>query len=219
MTISMAKPLTTSQYGFVCLLNNPDVDVALSSIRLSGVVSVFNGENRAVSNTGRQVVPDDLGVDEFEFWIPERRPGGENLALHVQPAIRDFGAVNLTSAYTRPYRTSNAWVAALSDAAPSVCLTWSQRQTVQRICLHFDTDFDHALESSLWGHHESRIPFCVQHWQIFDEADRLIWECENQYLSIRHIELSEPCHTRQLRIVLRQSSSDIPVSLFGVEVG
>ena len=219
VTISMAEPLTTSQYGFVCLLNNPDVDVALSSIRLSGVVSVFNGENRAVSNTGRQVVPDDLGVDEFEFWIPERRPGGENLALLVQPAIRDFSAANLTSAYTRPYLTSNAWVAELSDTAPSVCLTWSQPQTVQRICLHFDTDFDHALESSLWGHHESRIPFCVQHWQIFDEADRLIWECENQYLSIQHIELSEPCHTRQLRIQLRQSSSDIPVSLFGVEVG
>jgi hypothetical protein len=37
---------------------------------MTGILSLFNTVNKAVSNFGRQNAPDDIGVDSFEFWVP-----------------------------------------------------------------------------------------------------------------------------------------------------
>src|SRR5690606_25440644 len=134
--------LANDQYGFVCFLQNSDVEIACSDQRLSGVVSVFNGENKAVSNTGKQIVDGDIGIDQFEFWIPERRPEGQNLWLTLTTQIQALSPKSLVNGYTRPYLSANAWVAALDDKQTELAVIWNSEQLVSEITLHFDADFD-----------------------------------------------------------------------------
>ncbi len=56
---------------------NPDVSVHLSDQRVTGVLAVTQKFNRAVAKSPRQEPPPGSGIDSFEFWIPQRRPGGQ----------------------------------------------------------------------------------------------------------------------------------------------
>ena len=44
--------------------------------RITGILSVFNTVNEAVSNFGKQTPPEDIGIEEFEFWCPEAETRG-----------------------------------------------------------------------------------------------------------------------------------------------
>ena len=149
------------RYAFVCLMANPQVAVWLSDQRLTGVLSLTHKANHAVATSARQEPPPDSGFDSFEFWIPQRRPNGKNLALRIQPPLDVFGPANLVNGLARPTRHPNAWVAAFEDMNPTVTLSWAEPQTLDRIELLFDTDYDHPLESVLMGHPERVMPFCV----------------------------------------------------------
>jgi len=61
-------------YVFVLFMKNEHIKLQYSNLRLTGVLSVFNKVNLAVSNYGKQEPTEDIGVDAFEFWTPERRP-------------------------------------------------------------------------------------------------------------------------------------------------
>ncbi|MBM3756004.1 MAG: FAD-dependent oxidoreductase [Acidobacteria bacterium] len=149
------------RYAFVCLMANPHVAIHLSDLRLTGVLAVSQKFNRAVAKTPRQEPPADSGIEAFEFWIPERRPGGKNFACTISPALNTFGVENLTNGFARPVRQPNAWVAAFEDEQPCLKLTWSKPQKISRVELMFDTDYDHPMESVLMGHPERVMPFCV----------------------------------------------------------
>src|SRR5699024_3004671 len=114
--------------------------------------SVFNGKNKAVSNHGYQDAPRDSGVESFEFWCPRRRPKGQNIAMESSPALEPYDPVFLKNGYTRPYIRTNAWEADPDDKTPEIILKWDSPKIVSSITLFFDTDFDHPMESSLWGH-------------------------------------------------------------------
>jgi hypothetical protein len=218
VSIAFSQTLATDQYAFICFLGDKGIELACSEERVTGLVSVFNGESKAVSNTGKQVVDGDIGIDEFEFWIPERRPGGRNIALAISPAVSDFSCGNLINGYTRPYLASNAWVAAMDDEHPEIQLEWAGIQSLSRISLHFDADFDHALESTLMGHPERRIPFCVQNYDIFSDDGKLIHSVKDNYLTVNHILLEQPVQTRKLVIKLNRQHRHIPVSLLGINI-
>ena len=100
------------QYVFICFMANPDVSIPMSSEIVSGLTSVFNTVNPAVSNFGRQTPPEDIGVDAFEFWCPKRRPEGKNIALEFSAPLTCFGAENLLNGYFRPYIQPNGWIPA-----------------------------------------------------------------------------------------------------------
>ncbi|MCH5598395.1 FAD-dependent oxidoreductase [Niabella ginsengisoli] len=61
------------QYVFICFLANEQLQLAYSFQRITGMLSVFNGTNKAVSNNGKQLAPEGSAVDSFEFWCPQRR--------------------------------------------------------------------------------------------------------------------------------------------------
>jgi hypothetical protein len=156
------------RYGFVCLMANPNISVWLSDQRLTGVLALTHKAERAVAKSARQEPPPGSGVDSFEFWIPQRRPGGKNFALRVEPPLAVFGPGNLTNGIVRPTRQPNAWVAAFGDVSPTVTLSWAEPQIIGRIELVFDTDYDHPMESVLLGHPERVMPFCVPRVVIRD---------------------------------------------------
>jgi hypothetical protein len=218
LDINFAETLAEDQYAMLCFLANPDIEIACTNSRVSSLVAIFNGVNKAVSNNGKQVVEGDKGVDEFEFWTPERRPGGHNLALTINPPLNCFAATNLTNGYTRPYQRSNVWCAALDQTEAELTLEWQKPQNISEIILHFDADFDHALESTLYGHPEDRVPFCVEHFQILDAQGVVLFEKTDNYQAVVDCVLISPISSDKLRIKVLKTHKDCPIALYEVIV-
>lgn len=208
--------LSKKQYAFITFLTNETISIRRSEQRSTGLISVFNGVNKAVNNNGKQVPPDNIGIDAFEFWIPQRRPNGENLAFSISPALELYPDENLCNGFVRPYLCTNAWAAELNDTQPAVTLEWDAPKEINSIKLFFDTDYDHAMESSLMGHPESVMPFCARSYKISDQNGKVVYETTANHQTINTIVLSESIHTNKLTIAFEQMSSNVPVSLFEI---
>ena len=205
-----------AQYLFYCLMQNPKIKIHCSEQRLTGVLSVTNGQNPAVSNYGKQEVTQDLGVESFEFWYPERRPAGQNLAFQVEPPLGLFAPENLLNGWGRPTTRPNSWVADFNDPKPTLTLEWDQPQSIAQICLAFDTDFDHPMESVQFGHPEGPMPFCVKHYRIIDAEGTLLAEEHNNHQSRNWITFGTPVTSKSLVLEILESYGDVPAALFEV---
>jgi hypothetical protein len=179
-------------------------------------VSVQKKFNKAVSNNGEQIPPEGIGIDRFEFWVPGRRPDGRNLALHIDPALPAYDVEHLRNGFTKPWIRSNAWVADPLDEQPSVYLKWDQPQKIRSISLYFDTDYDHAMETTQWGHPENVMPHCVRNFRILDDQGRNVHSCNGNHQSVHRIEFEETVVTKSLEIQLDHPSAHVPASLFEV---
>lgn len=211
-----AKPLPHTQYGFLCFMANEDVEIQGSAARISGILSVFNKHNKAVSNFGRQEPPEGIGIDAFEFWTPERRPQGHNIAMQIEPALRCFSPTNLNNGWVRPEVSANSFVAAPGQKECKIDIYWPERKTVREIVLFFDPDYDHPLESSLYGHPESVIPFCISQYEIKNCSRTSLLKVEGNHQAINRLVLDEPLETDHLQIILQRPNEHIPASLFEI---
>jgi len=224
-----------SRYAFVCLMANQDVSVHLSEQRTTGVLALTQKFNRAVAKSPRQEPPAGSGIDAFEFWIPQRRPAGKNLAIKINPTLEMFGAENLTNGFARPTNQPNAWVADFAHEQPVIRLAWDKPQTIARIELSFDTDFDHPMESVLMGHPERVMPFCVREVTVAipakvpvaaghfggnnlknSDTERLIFQISENHQSRQVIRLQTPVVTDALELRLVAPHTHVPAALFEV---
>lgn len=208
--------LDEAQYAFLTFLGNPEVQLPYTNQRITGLLSVFNGVNRKVSNTGYQQPPVGSGVDEFEFWCPQRRPEGQNIAIALADPLKAFEPDNIRNGVDRPVTGPNAWVADPNDADPNVSLQWDTPQTIRRIVLVFDTDADHAMESVLMTHPERVMPFCVRNYRIEDATGNVIYRKTDNYQTRNTIVLDEPVTTDTLTIHVGHPSAGIPAAVFAV---
>lgn len=207
-------------YSYLCFMKNENVSIRLSNDRITGVLTVQNKINEAVSNFGRQDPPSNIGIESFEFWTPERRPLGKNIAMDIHPPLEIFEHKNISNGLLRPTPNGqiNAWVASLNDEHPVLELNWVEKQQVGKIKLFFDADFDHSMESTLMGHPESEIPFIVRDYKIYDENKNLIFEQNKNYQAINEITLKKKMMIGSLKIVFSKKHQHVPVSLFKLEV-
>jgi hypothetical protein len=83
VTFDPGVEIDQARYVFACLMKNAAVSVHTSEQRITGILSVANAQNPAVSNYGKQEITQDIGVESFEFWVPLRRPNGQNLAFRA----------------------------------------------------------------------------------------------------------------------------------------
>ncbi len=227
--------IDAARYAFVCLMANPDVSVHLSDQRVAGVLAVTQKFNRAVAKSPRQEPPPGSGIDSFEFWIPQRRPAGKNLAIKIDPPLEAFGTANLTNGFARPTNQPNAWVADFSHEQPVLRLAWDKPQTIARLELSFDTDFDHPMESVLMGHPERVMPFCVRevivavpakvlvlaghqngHSDNGSDTEQLVFEITENHQSRQVICLKTPVTTDALELRLVAPGSNVPAALFAI---
>jgi len=208
--------MTDAAYGFVIFLKNPEIRLYSTSKRVTGLLSLFNTVNEAVSNYGRQTPPDDIGMEEFEFWCPQRRPGGRNIAFKYPWGIRAFGVDNLTNGIDRPVAHPNAWVADWNDATPRLTIAWSEPKTIGRIELMFDTDYDHPMESVLMGHPESVMPFCIRNYMIMDDKGRVVHAKKENYQTKNTITFERPLITASLILQVEHPSANIPAAVFSI---
>lgn len=203
-------------YAYICLKKNGRVKVPRSGKRITGILSLFNTVNAAVSNYGKQQPPDDIGMDAFEFWCPRRRPAGRNIALKLAAPPDVFGVENIRNGITRPTSLPNAWVAGFEDKEPRVTLTWTGPQLIRRVELSFDTDFDHPMESVLMTHPESVMPFCIRNYELLNEQGETLYKKEGNYQTRNSILFSEPVVVSSLTLRLEAPCAEVPASLFEI---
>ncbi|QDK83376.1 FAD-dependent oxidoreductase [Spirosoma sp. KCTC 42546] len=216
LNLPFTSQLSESQYGFVMFMKNEHIHLQYSQLRVTGVLSVFNKINPAVSNYGKQEPTEDIGVDTFEFWCPERRPAGHNIALRIQPGIRLFSPANVRNGIQRPTNQPNAWVADVRDANPTLTLNWPTRQKISRVELRFDTDFDHPLETVIMIHPETIGPFCVQEYVVCNDQQERIFHQAHNHQTNNTIRFEQPIETSSLTIHLKKKDGLAPASLMEI---
>jgi hypothetical protein len=204
------------QYAFICFMSNAEVELAVSEKRITGLVSVYNAVNPAVSNYGKQEPTGDIGVEAFEFWCPQRRPGGKNIAMVIEPALQAFSPEYLRNGLQRPVRSTNAWVADYDNRNTRIKIVWNEIQTISKVELFFDADDDHPLESVLLLNPEAKMPFCADEVKVYNCNDELIGHISGNYLAHRTIQFDQPATVTELKINISNSDSTAPVSLFEV---
>lgn len=215
--ISFQQIMKNASYAFVIFTKNPDVRLHFSPVRITGILSVFNHINEAVSNYGKQTPPDGIGMDTFEFWCPQRRPAGHNIAIKINPGLNCFQAENIRNGIDRPLLQPNAWVADLQDNKPFLTLSWKEVKTIREVIIKFDTDFDHPMESVLQGHPESVMPFCVGEYKLYDDRQRIVFEKNDNYQTINRVVFDKPLQTTKLTLDVKRPSSNVPASVFQVQ--
>ncbi|WAC09519.1 FAD-dependent oxidoreductase [Dyadobacter pollutisoli] len=203
-------------YAFVCFIKNENIKIQASEKRVTGILTVFNATNPAVSNYGKQEPGEDLGVDTFEFWCPQRRPEGRNLAFTLAEPIRLFEPENIRNGFHRPIASPNAWVAAFDDQHPEITVEWNSPVGVSTIELVFDTDFDHPMENVIYVHPETVMPFCANDVEIFNDQNELIGSIKENHQTKRTINVAQSAATRYLKIKVTNSNPNVPASLFEI---
>lgn len=214
--LSFDAVMEEQAYAFVTFLKNPDIQLHFSTKRVTGVLSVFNSINKAVSNYGKQTPPEDLGVDTFEFWCPKRRPDGENIAFKYLSGIDLFRAGNIANGLDRPVSSPNAWVADFNDPNPHLTISWKEKKQISSIDLLFDTDYDHPMETVLMGHPEDVMPFCVRNYTVKDDQGNIVHQQKDNYQTVNNIRLMQPVLTSSLTIEVEHPSADVPAAIFSV---
>ncbi len=202
--------LPKSAYGYYIVQGNPHMTMHHTRRRVTGLLTAWKGADPADFR--------EVGGDTFDWWRVQRRPGGQNLACAIEPPLAAFGVENLKTGFLRPTHKTNAWVADPEDDEPALTLTWGQPQSIDRIELWFDADYDHAMESVLMGHPESVVPFCVRDYVIRDADGNELHRCSGNYQTINRIRLEEPVKTKGIGIELDHPSDRVPAALFGVRV-
>ena len=209
LVIPFRTVLSSPRYVMVCLMPNPDVALALSDHRLTGILSLRHAYTQRPKT--------DIGIDIIEMWLPERRPGGRNFAMSFQPPVRGFGAEHVATEPQRPTNAANAWIASFDDAEPWIEFSWPQPREIREVTIYFDCDYDHPMESVLMGQPEREMPFCVRDCRITDDQGRLLAEISGNHQTLRTLRF-EPARTTKLRIAMKRPSPQVPASLFRVRI-
>ena len=217
LSMNLETELDRAGYYFLTFSENPDVSLRLSEQRLTGVLATFASFNKAVATTNKQSPPENIGVEPFEFWLPERRPKGQNLALQIEPPLVCFSSENISNGPARPTTQPNAWVSDPQDQQPSLSLTWEQAVTISRITLELDPDWDHPMESVLMTHPEEVSPFMVKDLDLCDASGSTLAEIRGNHSAHLSIELPEPVSTHSLELKVLSTQGG-PASLFRVRV-
>ena len=216
VTLSFDAVLPDDNYIFLCFMKNEAVNLRSSSERVSGILSVFNKTNPAVSNYGAQTPTEDIGVEAFEFWCPERRPAGKNLAMDVPAGIALFGAENVRNGINRPTYQPNIWLAGKDDVEPKLTLSWPEKKTIRAIELVFDTDFDHPMENVIYHHPERAMPFCVDTFVICNDRNEPVVKMADNHQSLQRIVLKEPLETEKLTVHVKGTQGGTPAGMFAI---
>ncbi len=206
--VDFQASLDSAQYGMVCLMANAEVSVSCSAQQVTGVLSL--------RHAGEQPERTDLGFHGFEIWRPERRPGEHLPACRFAPSLDTFEPAQLANGFDRPWLQANAWVADLDDPEPAVHFTWTQPQSIRRMVIAFDTDFDHPMESHQFNHPERVVPYCVRNYRVCDREGRVLHRAEDNHQTRNVIEFDEPIVTDQLTMHVEHPSSQVPAAVFSV---
>jgi hypothetical protein len=189
---------------FVLFAANPDIELETSTETHTGVLLVSQTINKSVAKSPIQDPPEGSGVDRFGFWIPERRPAAQMLAIEVSPPLSLFAPENVVNGIARPWCGANCWIPDSADPQPRLRLSWPTAQRISTVEITLDTDFDHPMESVLMGHPEHIMPACVRSFDLCDGSGALLASVRENHQTRRLIHFDSPIMIRELCLILRQ---------------
>ncbi len=200
--LEVAFDVTIDQprYVFLLLLKNPAVSVRCTERRITGLLTLVHSRDEKTS---------PVGGEDYEIWVPARRPNGHNFAMEVAGAISAWAPENLCNGVQRPTSGPNAWTADPDDARPSITLVWPALRRISRVELFFDVDYDHAMESCLMGHPERTVPFCAKAYRLTDRGGRLLAERADNHQARQTLNLDPSFQTDQLRLEILEMNSAV----------
>lgn len=204
----------TDCHVFLIVTPAAGVSLHLSRAQMPGVLTLWQRMNRMVAKSSLQSPPEGSGIDSFPFWLPDRRPGARNLALRISPAVKCYEPDLVVNAWSRPWCGVNAWAPAADDKSPALRFSWEDPQTIHRIDVKFDTDFDHPMESVLMGHPERVMPGCVTGFELHSAGGVIAHVAEHHQTHWR-MRLAEPLVTDRLELRLIRFGS-APPAIFEV---
>ncbi len=216
VTIDITVESAGLGYLFLCFMANPLIEICQSDAAISGLTTVYNIKNEAVSNNGKQTPPDGIGVDAFEFWTPKRHPDSKLLAMKFSVSQKWFEPSNLLEPIYRPVVGANCWIAGFEDERPEIKIAWSSQQQIDSITLYLDTDYDNAMENVQMGHFYNTTPCCASEVEIYDSNDKMIAAVQNNYLATVNVPIETSTDTLILRFKKRNQPT--PLSLFGIYI-
>ncbi|CCN70742.1 FAD-dependent oxidoreductase [Vibrio nigripulchritudo] len=205
-----------NQYQFICFKKNPLVSIGLSQDFAAGILTVKQGGLEKVSTKSKQDAPEGLGVDSFEFWVPERRPKGQNIAFQSATSLHSFSKQSLTKGALRPTALPNVWMAKPSDPYPNITLEWDKPVTAKTLTLYLDCDYDHPLESVQYRHHDRVMPLLAHQIRCFVNG-QLYRQIHDNRMGVIRIELNPEEPLEKLGLSLRNSQG-APVAVFGIRI-
>ena len=110
----------------------------------------------------------------------------------------------------------NAWVADPDDDAPTLDIKWIAPQSISRVTLMFDTDFDHAMETVTRGHPEDVMPFAVKHYRLRNGDGEVLAEVSDNHQTVNRIEFDELVEIDRLQVEVVASQGDAPAAVFAL---
>lgn len=197
------------QYVFVVFEAQEGVEIALTDTHLPGMMTLFNSLNARVAKHTRQLADGDYGVDEFDFWLPRRRPHQVMPALRLSEPLDCFSAQNVLNGRLRPEQLANAWVPAADDPAPEIVWRWPTPQTLNQLTLVQDNDFDNAMESVQMGHPSAVTPHCITHYRLWAD-DTLLAEVRDNHHSVCQHRLETPLTAASVRLEILATAGALP---------
>jgi len=216
--IDFGATATARQYLFICLCRNEGVSVRTSTHLHTGMMLLRNRFNRDVAVSGTQTPPPGIGIDTFDFWLPNRRPDPQNLGFRLNHALQAFHPEHLTNGTFRPTIAANAWVADPEDDRPFVRLQWPAPVRVSSIVFHFDADWDHPLESTLRVHPERVVPLLVRSLRVEDGEGGRLYAMEGNHQSMHRVAFSAPVTLQAMTCYVDHPSDKVPAAVFGIQV-
>jgi len=168
---------------------------------------------------GRILADESQSSDQCAIEARRCRRGHKCIALPddiLQTSQAQVSKILITAIQKVLHGQPNAWVADFNDPAPSLTLSWPAPQTIGRMEISFDTDFDHAMESVQWGHPERAMPFCVKHYRVLDSKGKLLAECKENHHTRQQIVFSPAIPAERLTIECVASNGPTPASLMEV---
>ncbi|MBV8314923.1 MAG: hypothetical protein JOZ53_08305 [Planctomycetaceae bacterium] len=90
VSVAFGSVIDRPRYAFVCLRANEHASVRYSERRITGVLAATNRFNPAVASMARREPRPNIGVGAFEFSPVAQRPGGQNLAIRIDPPLDAF---------------------------------------------------------------------------------------------------------------------------------
>jgi len=191
VVIGFDANMPEDRYAFLFLPAAPGLSFHASRQRVSGLLRVRRrGDERNAANGG----------EDFDVFTPVRRPGGENFALEINPPLAVFAPDNVLNGWARPTHAVNAWVADPDDDAAALKVAWEKPQRIARVVVGCDGDFDHSMETVLWGHPERAVVFCLKKFELLDDAGRRLALIDDNHQSLVTVPFETPFETRALTL-------------------
>ncbi|EKM0665805.1 FAD-dependent oxidoreductase [Cronobacter turicensis] len=214
--VALRHTAEQDSYVFIVFDRCEAIEMALSAQPLPGVMMVFNSLNARVAKRSRQVAEGDFGVDEFDFWLPRRRPHQIMPALRLDAPLRCYPPENLLNGRLRPEQQASAWVPAADDSQPTVEWHWTQPHAFGALTLIFDNDFDNAMETVQMGHDCAVTPHCVTHYRLWVDETLLAEVTENHHAVCEH-RLDAPRKASVIRLEIVSTAGALP-ALYALHV-